>query len=262
MDIKVIKDPEEIGKMIPVIQSAWNAENIETSFKDTIASMRYHGGILLGAYSDDGEMVGMLFSYPGYKNGKIYLYSHMTGVKSNRKYQNIGYQLKMEQRALALKMGYDLIAWTFDPFNPLNAHFNISKIGSVSRTYIKNFYGRMEDGINRGMRSDRLVAEWWIGKTFNRNYENIRFLNTIEDGRCKLEGIEYAGTLGFFMPQNLEAMRINHELEDEWKNIAATTFNELFSAGYSITDYVKNNSNYYIFKKIENTPGRVFDNYV
>ncbi|MGC8608435.1 MAG: hypothetical protein ACP5UV_01035 [Thermoplasmata archaeon] len=261
MDIKLLKDPEEIEKMIPVIKSAWNAENIETSFKDTIASMRYHGGILLGAYQDD-EMVGMLFSYPGYKNGKTYLYSHMTGVKNDQKYHDIGYQLKMKQRDIAQKMGYDLIAWTFDPFNPLNAYFNISKIGAFSRTYIHNFYGRMEDGINRGMRSDRLVAEWWINKHLDRSYEKIDFLNTIEDGRCVIKNVKNGSNLGFLMPVNMDPLRHDPELADEWKNIAEATFNDLFSTGHAIIDYVRKDINYYVFKKTSKMPDKIFDNHV
>ncbi|EQD59237.1 chorismate synthase, partial [mine drainage metagenome] len=53
--------------------------NLAAAFKDTINAMRFHGGLVCAAY-DGEEMVGMQFSFPGFRRGKTYLYSHMTGI--------------------------------------------------------------------------------------------------------------------------------------------------------------------------------------
>jgi len=156
-----ISDPDEIKKVLPVISSAWGMPNLAAAFKDTINAMRFHGGLVCAAY-DGGEMVGMQFSFPGFRRGKTYLYSHMTGIIEKKKYSGIGYHLKMFQKKWALENGYDLIAWTFDPIRSLNAHFNLNKLGAITRTLVPNFYGTMEDSLNAGIPTDRVVAEWWI----------------------------------------------------------------------------------------------------
>lgn len=161
LTISKISDPDEIKKILPVISSAWGMPNLAAAFKDTINAMRFHGGLVAAAYDGD-KMVGMQFSFPGHRRGKIYLYSHMTGIVEDKKYSGIGYQLKLFQKKWALENGYDLIAWTFDPVRSLNAHFNLKKLGAISRTLLPNFYGTMEDALNAGIPTDRLVAEWWI----------------------------------------------------------------------------------------------------
>ena len=183
MDVRKIDDPDQIEGLIEVVKSAWGFENPGSLVKDVIAAMRFHGGIILGAY-EDSRMVGMHFSFPGYKNGKLYLYSHMTGVTQDHKYSGVGYQLKLEQKKWALENGYDLVAWTFDPLMSLNANFNIHKIGAVSRTYLNNFYGKMSDSLNIGFPTDRLVAEWWIATEKTAVASDYSFVNDIiiEDG--------------------------------------------------------------------------------
>ncbi|KAA8922293.1 hypothetical protein [Thermoplasma sp.] len=261
MEIRRIVDPDQIDGFLNVIRSAWKTDSVDGAFRDTIASMRYHGGLLLGAFDDDGRIIGMSFGYPGFRNGKVYLYSHMAGVVEGRKYSNVGYSLKMKQRELAGSMGYDLIAWTFDPFNPLNAYFNISKLGAITRTYIKNFYGTMNDGINRGMRTDRVVAEWWIKLPIDRECNDIVFVNDADrytDIRIPAE----TGCLGFYVPPSVSYFTEDRASGSELKNAAAETFNHLFSMGFSIVHYEKGKSNYFIFKKLENIKTKVFDSNV
>ncbi|WP_297215509.1 hypothetical protein [Thermoplasma sp.] len=258
MEIRKIIDPDQIDGFLEVIKSAWRADNIDGAFRDTIASMRYHGGILLGAFDDDGKMVGMSFSYPGYRNGKVYLYSHMAGVVEGKKYSNIGYTLKLKQKELATSMGYDLIAWTFDPFNPLNAYFNITKLGAISRTYIRNFYGNMSDGINRGMRTDRVVAEWWIKSMFDRKCSEIEFVNDEMDYiSIKMHGD--SDCLGFYVPSKISFFFEEQSLGIKLKEKAYEIFNELFRNGYSIIGYEKGTSNYFVFRKIDQNLPKVFD---
>jgi len=121
-----------------------------------------NGGVVIGAFRENDEAVGVVFSFPGYENGLIYLYSHLTGVTPEKRYRGIGYYLKLAQRKLALEKGYSLIKWTFDPLRSSNAYFNIAKLGVIARSFYPNYYGELQDELNRGMPSDRLIVEWWI----------------------------------------------------------------------------------------------------
>lgn len=121
------------------------------------------GGVLLGAISDD-QMIGFVFSFPGYdalterwKHGSL-----MCGVLPDRQYRGVGFQLKRAQREAVLAQGLDLITWTFDPLQSLNAYFNLNKLGALARRYERNIYGDIRDRLNRGLKTDRFTAEWWL----------------------------------------------------------------------------------------------------
>ena len=59
-------------------------------------------------------------------------------------------------------MGLDLIEWTFDPLQALNAHFNFAKLGVVVEEYEENIYGESSSPLHAGAPTDRFVAEWRI----------------------------------------------------------------------------------------------------
>jgi len=118
------------------------------------------GAILLGAF-DDGRLVGFSYSIVGMKDHKPLQWSHMTGVLPEYR-GGLGYRLKLAQRERALELGYDLIEWTYDPLQAMNAHFNMTKLGCVSEEYHRNVYGESTSALHRGTPTDRLVAQWHI----------------------------------------------------------------------------------------------------
>lgn len=120
------------------------------------------GGILIGAFDPAGQMVGFVYSLPGVKDRRLMQWSHMLGVVDSYRNSGLGHRLKLEQRARALGMGVDLIEWTFDPMQALNAHLNFAKLGVVVAEYEENIYGASSSPLHRGSPTDRFVAEWWI----------------------------------------------------------------------------------------------------
>ncbi len=72
--------------------------------------------------------------------------------------------MKLLQRERALAMGIDLIEWTYDPLQAMNAHLNFAKLGVVAHEYEENIYGASTSPLHRGNPTDRFVAEWWIRK--------------------------------------------------------------------------------------------------
>ena len=92
------------------------------------------GGILLGAFDDAERLQGFVYSMPGLKDGRPMQWSHMLGVVAGRARRRAGPALKLAQRDAALAMGLDLIEWTFDPLQALNAHFNFASSASSSRS--------------------------------------------------------------------------------------------------------------------------------
>jgi predicted GNAT superfamily acetyltransferase len=120
------------------------------------------GATLIGAFDGD-HMVGFAYAVVGMKDGQPMLWSHMTGVLPEYR-GGLGYRLKLEQRTRALSQGYELIEWTFDPMQAMNAHFNFAKLGGVVEEYAENFYGESTSALHRGTPTDRLIVSWRIGE--------------------------------------------------------------------------------------------------
>ena len=72
--------------------------------------------------------------------------------------------MKLEQRREALSRGIKLVEWTFDPLESKNAYLNLAKLGVIVRRYYPNHYGETTGMLQRGLDSDRVIAEWWIDK--------------------------------------------------------------------------------------------------
>jgi predicted GNAT superfamily acetyltransferase len=96
----------------------------------------------------------------GFTDGVVFLHSHITGVLAEYRDRGVGRALKLFQREEALVRGIRLIVWTFDPLETRNAHFNLNRLGAISRKYLTNFYGLTTSPLHRGLATDRLWAEW------------------------------------------------------------------------------------------------------
>src|SRR4029079_8652380 len=92
------------------------------------------GGILIGAFTRGTErqaaetMVGFVYSLPGIKHGQATQWSHMLGVVAEYTHDRNGRPLQLLQRERTLAMGLELIEWTSDPMQALNAHLNFARL--------------------------------------------------------------------------------------------------------------------------------------
>jgi predicted GNAT superfamily acetyltransferase len=136
----------------------------------------HRGATLIGAFDSStapapsassepwpGKMVGFAYAVVGMKNGKPMMWSHMAGVLPEFR-GGLGFRLKLAQRERALAQGYDLIEWTFDPLQAMNAHFNFAKLGGVVEEYAPNFYGESTSALHKGTPTDRVVLSWKISE--------------------------------------------------------------------------------------------------
>ncbi len=118
------------------------------------------GGILLGAFDDAGIMKGFVYSMPALKDGAATQWSHMLAVAPDARSGGLGLRLKLAQREHAIRMGIDLIEWTYDPLQALNAHLNFARLGVVVEEYEENLYGESSSVLHRGTPTDRFVVAW------------------------------------------------------------------------------------------------------
>ena len=156
MDIKRLRHRDELHDIVNIQKQVWINEIIPLH---KLLSDLHNGGILLGAYDGD-NMLGFQYSCPAFVNRRVYLWSNMTAVLPALKSRGMGYALKLRQRVEAANDGYSLIAWTFDPLESLNAHLNIGKLGAICSSYLEDYYGELDDKLNSGLPTDRLLVEW------------------------------------------------------------------------------------------------------
>ncbi|MEV7969420.1 GNAT family N-acetyltransferase, partial [Sphaerisporangium sp. NPDC088356] len=126
---------------------------------ELMRALSHAGNYVVGAYEGD-RLAGASVGFLAAPAGRV-LHSHVTGTSDGR---GIGFALKLHQRAWALSRGLERITWTFDPLVRRNAHFNLTKLGARPEEYLPSFYGAMEDAINGGDESDRMLAIWRLNE--------------------------------------------------------------------------------------------------
>ncbi len=89
-------------------------------------------------------------------------WSHTLGVHPDYRGAGLGRDLKLAQRERVLALGLDLIEWTYDPLQALNANLNIVTLGAVVEEYEENVYGESASPLHGGLPTDRFVCQWWI----------------------------------------------------------------------------------------------------
>ena len=152
---------EELATVVDLEREVWGPGYDDVVPVPILAVTARRGGILIGAFEDD-RLVGFVYSLAGLKDGRPMQWSHMLGVADAARNRGLGRRLKSLQRDRALAMGLDLIEWTFDPMQAMNAHFNFAKLGAVASEYEENVYGESTSPLHRGNPTDRLVAAWHI----------------------------------------------------------------------------------------------------
>ena len=159
--IAPVKTLADFESCVAVQLAVWGYSDGDLIPKRVFIVAERIGGQVLGAY-DGNKLVGFAMAFPGYRDGKPYLHSHMLAVLPEYRNVGLGRRLKLAQRDDALARGIDRMEWTFDPLEIKNAHLNIARLGAIARRYMRNIYGPSTSPLQGGLPTDRLVVEWWL----------------------------------------------------------------------------------------------------
>jgi predicted GNAT superfamily acetyltransferase len=163
MHIRPLTTIDECRRVAALEREIWGLEDGEDIVPPPVLIVSVkRGGILLGGFDADGVMKGFVYSMPAIKDGRLTQWSHMLGVVADARDSGLGARLKLAQREAAVRAGVELIEWTFDPLQALNAHFNFAKLGVVVEEYEENVYGDSASPLHAGAPTDRFIAEWRI----------------------------------------------------------------------------------------------------
>ncbi|WP_245627524.1 GNAT family N-acetyltransferase [Actinomadura oligospora] len=202
------------------------------------------GGYVVGAYAGDrmvAACVGLLAAEG--------LHSHIAGVEGHARGRSAGYALKLHQRGWALGRGITTVSWTFDPLISRNAYFNLAKLGAVPVEYLPDFYGAMQDEVNAGEETDRVLVHWSLtGERVAAACEGrphvadagprpVVGLDAKPDGR-PVEGRLDGATVLVRIPRDMEAMRASDPaVAREWRHAVRDVLGGLMADGAAVTGF-------------------------
>jgi predicted GNAT superfamily acetyltransferase len=157
ISVRPLVSQADLDAAVALQRRVWGYSDLEVDSRAMLTVASRFAGQTIGAF-DRERLVGFTLGFATFSPGS--LHSHRVGV--NPDYQNLGVgrKLKLAQREDALARGIATIQWTFDPLQPRNAHFNLVRLGGISRTYIKNLYGVTTSPLHGGLPTDRLLIEW------------------------------------------------------------------------------------------------------
>ena len=255
IEIRSLHTIEELENVRKLESKIWGAEDSIPAHQ-TITSVK-NGGIVLGAFFNE-QLVGFQYSFPGFNGKDVYLCSHILGIDEEFRNKKIGEKLKLAQREEALKLGYSLVNWTYDPLESINGYLNIAKLGGKCSSYIENCYGEMDDLLNSGIPSDRFHVEWHIAddNQFDTTGEQFELEKVLQKSLIQWEMKEelpIPSLNSFILEKECETAFVaipkdfrtikekNMVIANEWRMKTRQTFTTLFREGWQVTGFKKNN---------------------
>ena len=145
-------------------QHAWRfSDPLDVIPLTNLVTAQKWGGLVLGAFDEGGELHGFCYGFLGRDpEGRLVHCSHMLAVDERARNMGLGARLKWAQRDYVLAQGVDMIVWTFDPLESINACLNFGKLGGLSDDYVINLYGETASKLHAGTTTDRLTIKWLI----------------------------------------------------------------------------------------------------
>lgn len=285
--LNVLGKPEQMTWVENLQRKIWSGDDTEIVPGHLLLTAVHNGGLVIGAFQLDQKkptkgwfeeceyleknLVGFVFSFPGFQlsHGKNRLKhcSHLLAVLPDYQNYGIGFALKRAQWQMVRHQNIDWITWTFDPLLSRNAHLNIHRLGAVCNTYLPNYYGELNDGLNKGQQTDRFQVDWWLNsarveRRLSRKPRtkldlahyiaaNVKILNPTQLNDDNLpEPTSFSSAqlhpfaghdqiLLVEIPADFQMLKaIDPKLGRTWREHSHEIFSILFSTGYVITDFI------------------------
>ncbi|MCB1014539.1 MAG: GNAT family N-acetyltransferase, partial [Acidimicrobiales bacterium] len=244
--VRALESAEECHAVAELYGEIWATPNGEQPFPgEVLVALADSGNYAVGAFAGGGAtghgaLVGGAAGWLGTDvSGARFLHSHVAGVRPGRQGRGIGSALKQHQRDWARGAGLAEVRWTFDPLIRRNAWFNLTRLGAVGVRYVEDFYGVLDDAVNAGDQTDRLVVHWAVdgeptAETGPPAGGAYPVLDTDRDGGpVLLDGEPPDGDLALWLPEDIEALRrTDADVARRWRAAQRAVLVPAFARGY------------------------------
>jgi predicted GNAT superfamily acetyltransferase len=160
VEVRALTELAELDAAAELFSDIWApASNGPVVSAEMMRALGNAGNYVVGAFDRAGCMAGACVGFFTEPMRRA-LHSHIAGVVPAAQHRNVGFALKLHQRAWTLSRELPTVTWTFDPLVRRNAYLNLTKLAAVAQEYLPNFYGAMNDRINGSDETDRLLVTW------------------------------------------------------------------------------------------------------
>ena len=248
--IREINKVAEMRAVEGLEKEVWGIPDLDVVPLTHLVAAKEAGGVLIGAF--DGEtLVGFVYGFPSLERGQMAHHSHMLAVKPAYRNYDLGRRLKLAQREHVIAQGIDLISWTFDPLQSLNAHFNFGKLGVLADRYFVNFYGEDAASFLHQTGTDRLWVSWLVSSERVQGLINGDSYQVSSDHGSPLVQVETDDSsrrndlteglsrdqAAIEIPSNIDALP--RETGWRWREDTRWAFTEALKAGYIVDAFVR-----------------------
>lgn len=240
-----MRQPEshaEYSAFVQLQRETWGhdfSETIPVSMLQVTAKM---GGVVLGAFAGDGELLGLVYGITGLNDGELAHWSHMLAVSPAARDRGIGQQLKERQRQLLLDQQVSTMYWTYDPLIARNAHLNLNRLGVQICDFIPDMYEASDSELH-DLGTDRFVVKWDLEEKPARPDRLVE----VESERLLVVGPpgenddlpEEAKAFEMLIPSDLEATKARSVEEAwSWRLFTRKLLSEAIGNGFEVAGFI------------------------
>ncbi len=243
-ELTELHDLHELAELFALV---WGRPGEPPISSDILRALAHSGNYLAGTRSEGRLIGGIVGWFGGHPPHDLHMHSHILGVVSGVEARGLGFALKQHQRRWCLERSVGAVEWTFDPLVRRNAYFNLTKLGAEAARYLVDFYGAMDDGINAGDESDRILIRWELtSEKATQAAEGKPVEPAVDEGAARVLVVGSVGepvpgdlrgpTALLQVPDDIVALRRGApELARAWRHAVRAALGGAMSAGYRVT---------------------------
>lgn len=251
-----IREIEEIAEMREVEElqkEVWGIPDLDVVPFTHLVAAKEAGGVLTGAF-DGKTLLGFVYGFPSFERGQLAHHSHMLAVKPAYRNFDLGRRLKLAQREHVIAQGINLMSWTFDPLQSLNAYFNFSKLGVIADRYLLDFYGHDAASFLHQTGTDRLWVSWFVlsdevQRRINGLAEDMKFEDHVPLVQAAADDSPQRNDLAAGLGHDHASIEIPADIDSlqqrspetalRWRQETRWAFTEAIDAGYFVAFFVR-----------------------
>ena len=247
VEVRELTTADECHAVSELYAEIWATPSAESPMPgEVLIALAHSGNYVVGAFTSDGTLVGGAAAWFGESSdgehaGTRFLHSHIAAVTTASQGLGVGMVLKQHQRRWAGDRGIPEIRWTFDPLVRRNAWFNLTRLGAVGLRYVEDYYGGLDDQINAGEPTDRMVVHWTVDQPAERTTDTATgaypFLDVDRgDEPVVLDTDPPVTNLAVWLPEDIVAMRRDQpDLARRWRAAQRSVLVPALANGYRAT---------------------------
>jgi predicted GNAT superfamily acetyltransferase len=239
----------EYEQAVALQEQIWGADVKETVPACILQISQEVGGVAVGAFAADGQLVGLVFGLTGLRDGLLAHWSHILAVEESWRDKGIGRRLKEHQRNVLLEIGVERMYWTFDPLESRNAHLNLNILGASVESYVPHFYGKVPvAATDTVIGTDRFVVRWDLSGKSTKSACNGKHLTEIpsvtlsfELGTSDQQVEPKAGAANVVRvqaPDDIQTLkRADPDSARQWREMTRRALINYLDAGYAVAEF-------------------------